>query len=130
MLMVRTSVRYSPIHGLGCFAEEDIKKGQEVWRLDPTLDITIDADKISDFPAAVQDFLMMYCYSEMRAHKKVYILCGDSARHMNHSESPNLLEGRNGEESTNIAGRDIKQGEELTCNYIDFDGDAKNKLSP
>ena len=130
MLMVRTSVRYSPIHGLGCFAEEDIKKGQEVWRLDSNLDVTIAAEKISDFPVAIQEFLMMYCYSEMRANKKIYILCGDHARHMNHSESPNLMEGRNGEESTNIAARDIEKGEELTCNYTEFDSDAKNKLSP
>jgi hypothetical protein len=30
MMQVRSSVKYSPIHGLGCFAEEDIKEGFDV----------------------------------------------------------------------------------------------------
>lgn len=130
MLLVRTSVRYSPIHGLGCFAEEDIIKGQEVWRFEPNLDSLIAEEKISDFPEAIQEFLLMYCYSEMKSGKKVYVLCGDHARHMNHDKSPNLLEGKSGSESVNVAGRDIKKGEELTCDYTEFDSDASHKLTP
>lgn len=31
-------------------------------------------------------------------------------------------------EGCNIAARDIEAGEELTCNYKDFDSDASRKL--
>lgn len=129
MLLVRTSVRFSPIHGLGCFAEEDIPKGKVIWRFDPLLDLAIPEESIRNFPPAVSEFLQIYSYAEIRGGKKMYILCGDHARHMNHSESPNLLEGYDHGESTNIAARDIKAGEELTCNYNEFDADASIKLS-
>ena len=130
MLLVKTSVLYSPIHGLGCFADQDIKKGELVWKFDPKIDLTYTEEQVQEMPEAVREFLKMYSYGESRGGKKIYVLCGDHARHMNHSESPNLLEGYRDGESTNIAGRDIKKGEELTCNYLEFDADAKVKLGP
>lgn len=44
---------------------------------------------------------------------------------MNHSESPTLLETADG---LNVAARDISAGEELTCNYNEFDKEAFHKL--
>jgi SET domain-containing protein len=44
---------------------------------------------------------------------------------MNHSESPSLLETADG---YNIAAHDIRKGEELTCNYQEFDRNADQKL--
>ncbi len=127
MMQVRSSVKYSPIHGLGCFADEDIKEGQVVWEFDPRLDLVIDAKDLSSFPTAVVEFLKMYCYGQDDGEKKVMILCGDHARHMNHTTNPNLLEasGLNGK---NIAARDIKKGEELTCDYTLFDMDVLEKI--
>jgi SET domain-containing protein len=54
------------------------------------------------------------------------ILCGDHSKHMNHSAEPNLLDLENGYK--NVAARDIAVGEELTCNYYDFDLAANAKL--
>ena len=127
MMQVRSSVKYSPIHGLGCFAEEDIQEGQVVWEFDPRLDQVIDAKELPSFPPAVVEFLKMYCYGQEEGNKRIMILCGDHARHMNHTTTPNLLEvsGPNG---VNIAARDIKKGEELTCDYTAFDLDVQEKL--
>jgi|APLak6261662433_1056034.scaffolds.fasta_scaffold51223_1 SET domain-containing protein len=127
MMQVRSSVKYSPIHGLGCFADEDIKKGQVVWEFDSRLDQVIDAKDLDKFPAPVVEFLRMYCYGQQDGAKRTMILCGDHARHMNHSDAPNLLEA-DGPNGVNIAGRDIKKGEELTCDYGLFDLDADYKL--
>lgn len=128
MMLVRSSVRFSPIHGLGCFAEEDIKKGQVVWKFDPLLDLEFKSSEVENHPAPIVEFLKTYCYGQMKDGEKTYILCGDHARHMNHSLEPNLLE--EGVEGLNIAARDIKQGEELTCDYTQFDTDAADKLKP
>lgn len=127
MLVVRTSLKYSPIHGLGCFAEENIKKGQIVWEFDSRFDLEFSEDELKNFSPSYLDFLKVYSYTVIKDQKKIYVLCGDHARHMNHSESPNLLEAGtvNGQ---NIAARDIQAGEELTCNYLDFDDDAHLKL--
>jgi SET domain-containing protein len=124
MLVVKTFLKYSSIHGLGCFAGEDIKKGQLVWRFDSGIDLTFGPDELKNLPMPFQEFLKIYAYSPAREPKS-FILCVDHARHMNHSEKPSLLETIEGH---NIAARDISCGEELTCNYHDFDSDAETKL--
>ncbi|MBA2403509.1 MAG: SET domain-containing protein [Bdellovibrionales bacterium] len=127
MLLVKSFLKFSEIHGVGCFAAEDITAGQVVWKFDPVLDVELDADKIDSYPPAVVSFLQMYAYGQQTETKKTFILCGDHARHMNHSDNPNLIEAGDGN-AFNIAGRDIKSGEELTCDYNSFDTDASFKL--
>jgi uncharacterized protein len=125
MLIVKTLLKYSEIHGLGCFADEDIIKGQLVWRLDPGIDLTFKSSEYENFPDSFKEFLKVYAYSPIDDSEKCYILCADHARHMNHSEDPNLMETSEG---YNVAIRDIKKGEELTCNYKQFDQEASIKL--
>lgn len=125
MLVVKTHLKYSDIHGLGCFAGEDIKKGQLVWRFDQGIDLIFTDDDLKNLPSSFGEFLQIYAYSPLSDNKKTYILCADHARHMNHSEDPNLLETPEG---NNVALRDIKRGEELTCDYRQFDKDASKKL--
>lgn len=127
MMMVKTSIKFSPIHGMGCYTDEDIKAGQVVWKMDPTLDMVLDEETIKNYPPSVINFLEMYTYGQDEGGKKTFILCGDHARHMNHSENPNLLEAGDGN-AINLAARDIKAGEELTCDYNAFDTNAKFKL--
>ena len=52
------------------------------------------------------------------------IASGDHARHMNHSDTPNL---RGSPEGTDIAVCGIEIGEELTCDHVEFDLDAEEK---
>lgn len=128
MLLVKASIRPSPIHGLGCFAEEPIRKGQVVWQFDPRLDVVIPYDALGTFPQPVQDFLNMYGYVTLRGDSKVIVLCGDHAKHMNHSDAPNCVDAFVDGVEVNIAARDIAAGEELTCDYYSFDLDARHKL--
>lgn len=126
MLLCQTLVKASSIHGLGCYADEDIKAGQIVWRLDPQFDVEIDTKQLASLPDSYRDFFHMYAYSPLNGkEEKTFILCGDNARHMNHSSDPNLGENEFGE---NFALRDITKGEELTCDYELFDKDARAKL--
>lgn len=127
MMCVKSSVRYSPIHGLGCYTDEDIKKGQVVWKFDPRFDLEVKASELATLPQVTKDFFRTYAYGHGEGENKTYILCGDHARHMNHSTDANLLE--EGAEGLNIAARDISAGEELTCDYTLFDTDYKTKLS-
>ena len=127
MFLVKVSIRQSAIHGLGCFAEEDIKKGQLVWQFDPRMDLQFTEEDITQLPPPAVDFLHRYGYCENRQQGRVIILCGDFGRHLNHAEDFNLLEAGAAKEF-NIAARDIRKGEELTCNYYDFDDDVVRKL--
>jgi uncharacterized protein len=124
MLLVKCSVRPSRVHGLGCFTEEPVQAGQVVWIFDSRIDVRVRSSELLDFPPPMREFLLMYGYEELYQGERTIVLCGDHARYMNHSEEPNLIDGE-----TNVASRDIRAGEELTCNYYVFDLDAYRKLS-
>lgn len=126
MFLVHTSLRPSSIQGLGCFAEEPIKKGQVVWQFEPRLDIRIPMNDLSGFPLVIQEHFRIYTYVEMSDGQEVMVYSADLSKHMNHSDSPNLYDSPDNLQE--IALRDIEVGEELTCNYYSFDLHATEKL--
>ena len=126
MFIVRTSLRPSRIQGIGCFADEPIKKGQIVWQYDPRFDIHIPLSELTSFSPAVQEHLRIYTYVELVDGQEVMVYCADLSKHMNHSNSPNLLDTPDNLQQ--IAVYDIEAGEELTCNYFTFDLHAYKKL--
>ena len=124
MLLVKTRIGPSKIHGIVLFAEERITHGQIVWAFDDRFDKRIPVSQLPKLPKLVRVFLKTYGYEEINDGEHTIVLCGDHARHMNHSDRPNLIEAE-----VTFAARDIEPGEELTCNYFTFDLDARRKLS-
>lgn len=118
MMLVPTFLAISDIHGVGLFAAAPIAKGAKVWEHMAGLEVTIDPALLPSYPQAVQMYLKRYCYPHPLDAGK-WVLDGDNGRFYNHDEkSPNCdftqpLVG--------VALRDIAKGEELTCNYNDFD---------
>jgi SET domain-containing protein len=120
MLLVRTRLERSSIHGLGVFAAEPIAAGTEVWRFTPGFDLEAHPELLARQPERFREQLLHYGYIDRRL--KLFILCCDDARYLNHSETPNIgpdyaLE-RHG---VDIALRDIREGEELTVDYRDIE---------
>lgn len=128
MLLVSTTAKPSPIHGLGCFTNERIRRGQVVWEFDPRIDLRIRMADLPSLPKAVQDLLHLCGYVEIWGGERVVILCADHARHVNHSDCPNVADTGPAAD-TSIAVRDIEVGEELTCDYWTYDLDAERKLN-
>lgn len=98
-----------------------IARGEVVWRFDEGLDVVVEASALDSLPNTTREFLKVYGY----ALEGAMVLCGDHAQHMNHSADPNVIEIGDG---SNVAARDIAAGEELTCNYFEFDALAGAKL--
>lgn len=120
MLLVKTSIGLSNLHGIGLFAAENIIKGKKVWVFQDGFDLQIDKDFLSKMSIPVQEQILKYAY--FNGYKQKYILCSDDARFINHSSDPNLEDlDFNEEEGYTIAKRDIQAGEELTSNYEAFD---------
>lgn len=127
MLLVSASLKPSPIHGMGCFTNEPVAKGQLVWVFDDRVDLRVPVDSLADLPLPMQEYLEMYGYAELVDGRKVITLCGDHSKHMNHSTEPNTMQDP-ANPGRDLAVRDIAAGEELTCNYFEFDLDGTGKL--
>lgn len=126
MLLVKTKIKESKIHGIGLFADQFIQKGTEVWRFTPGFDRHFTREQILDFPDLIQIF---FCtYSSLSTKSNLYLLCADYGNFFNHSEDSNCLSQHvDGEEEVvTIAIRDIEKGEEITDNYSSFE-DQKGK---
>ena len=121
MLLVRTTVKPSPIHGLGLFAAENIAQGTRIWRMSPGLDLQLDIEKCATFCNAEITKLNFHGFISKKTGKFQYSF--DDVRYINHDDNGNVtLEFDEAEpEYPIIAKRDIQEGEELTQNYSEFE---------
>lgn len=122
MLLVRTHLAMSSIHGIGLFASEVIPAGTRIWKRHPLIDVSISADDLKTLSHPCHDQVLAYGYKQKRTG--LYLLCGDDARFINHSTSANCID-RKDEDGTGatFARTDIAVGEELTCDYAVIDQD-------
>ncbi len=122
MMLVKTRLGLSSIHGIGLFADEDIPKGTRVWEFTPGFDQAIPREQIDRVPEASRSDFLKYSYTSKK-NGHYYILCCDDARFFNHSDEPNVVgfSTGNGDEDLDVASRDIQRGEELTCDYRSFE---------
>ncbi len=129
MLMVKTKLGISNLHGIGLFSDEFIPKGTMTWRFAPGFDIIIEPDELLRLSEIARKQFWNYCYVDK--YNGHYVLCFDDARFINHSENPNVIQSKYGDEveGVEIAARDIHPGEEMTVNYFDFDKDTDRKLN-
>lgn len=128
MLLVKTRVAPSPVHGLGLFAAQFIPKGTRIWEFNEEVDSRFDESALVGLSEAEQEALLTKTY--VNPNTELYVLCGDDARYINHSDNPNTEdigydEGIVNGEGVTIAARDIQPGEEIFSNYTSFDADAR-----
>lgn len=117
MMLVKTTIKNSCIEGVGVFAAEFIAKGTEIWRLDERFDLVYAQAAVETFPPDMQEYFKRYGYPHMQREGLV-VLELDNGRFMNHSEEPNTDFTR---PDIGFALADINVGEEITCNYFEFD---------
>ncbi|MEC9367464.1 MAG: SET domain-containing protein-lysine N-methyltransferase [Pseudomonadota bacterium] len=117
MMLVRSYVAQSAIQGLGVFAGEFIPKGMMLWEINPKFDVFISESEAANLPAHIQEYLARYTYPHLEKPGFI-ILDSDDGKYMNHSETPNT-DFR--EFARGYAVHDIQKGDEITCNYYEFD---------
>lgn len=125
MLLVKTRINKSQIHGFGLFAAEPIARGTPIWRFTPGFDLDLDPAALSSQPAAFREMLLHYGYIDSRINR--YILCCDDARFINHSDTPNIRSDLSLDHyGVDVATRDIANGDELTIDYESIEGSRPN----
>lgn len=115
MLLVPTYVAPSRIAGVGLFAATALPKGSKIWSFTEGVDWRIAPEDLELFPEPYLSRLRHYLYQEQSG---AYILCNDGGKFMNHSSTPNCTDK---DPRFTMTLRAIAAGEELTCDYREFD---------
>ncbi len=115
LLVVRTFLDKSPIHGFGVFAKEAVRAGTPVWRFHERLDIRFTPEEFAALPENVREELEIHMYEPESGGPFFYE--ATMGKYMNHSREPNVDFADVG---VGVATRDIAAGEELTCDYRQF----------
>ena len=121
MLLVKTYLAPSRIHGIGLYAGEPIRSGTVVWRLHPAIDVELTDADLAALSAPAREQIRRYTYVDLVRGK--HVLCGDDARFFNHADHPNCHDFPDADGGTTVAARDIGEGEELTSDYSRFDAE-------
>ena len=113
MIVVKTKLDRSLISGIGLFADQDIMKGDLIWKMTSISSFQISPDKYKELSQIEKDFIIQKDYYWMDNDGN-YLIPLDDSRFVNHSNDPNIIEQ---DDNHCIASRDIKQNEELTIDY-------------
>lgn len=117
MLLISTYLAPSAIEGIGVFAAEPVARGNLMWNLNSKFDVFVHPHEMEGLPAHMQDFIARYSYPHLEM-PGVVIVDTDNGRFMNHSLAPNT-DFRIFDKGYALV--DIAAGDELTCNYHEFD---------
>jgi SET domain-containing protein len=117
MLLIPNYVGPSAIEGVGVFAAAPIAKGTAIWSLDEKFDQVLTVAEIAALGDEQRSFVERYGYTHT-TRPELTVLEMDNGRFMNHSDNPNT------DFTDPVVGwaiRDIAEGEEITCNYAEFE---------
>jgi SET domain-containing protein len=127
MLLVKTKIKESEVHGIGLFADQFISKGTEIWRFTQGFDQKFTREQILGFPDLLQIYIYKYCWRSKKS--KLYCFSADNGKYFNHSKNQNVLSEyrHNEEEVVTIAIKDIEIGEEILDDYSSFEDEKSEK---
>jgi uncharacterized protein len=119
MLLIPNYVGPSPIEGVGVFAAAPIARGTIIWSLDARFDQVLSAADIATLGEEQRRFVERYGYPHMQ-RPELTVVELDNGRFMNHADRPNT---EFTDPDIGWAIRDIAEGEEITCDYAEFQPD-------
>lgn len=117
MMIVPNYVGPSTIEGVGVFAAAPIRAGSAIWQLSESMDLLLTDWQLAQLPELQREFMERYGYPHM-TRPGLTVLEFDNGRFMNHDPLPNT---NFTSPEVGWAIRDISAGEEITCDYGEFD---------
>ncbi len=119
MLLIDTYLSTSKIQGIGIFTHEEIPKGKIIWKFNPYVDLEYSHDEWNELKKNINKFSYSQIKKYAYKYKGKYYLSIDNSQFMNHAND-NYNIKNDPINDTMFALRDIRQNEELTCNYYEF----------
>lgn len=119
MIHVAYRLEASELHGIGLFANEDIKKGQLIYTASPLLDLNITREEFDELEQKEKDEILWWGFFDQPS--QMWHVDFDVSKFINHSPNATVTQNESHDEAYLIATRDIRPGEELTQNYLEFE---------
>ena len=118
MIHIKYTLDKSQLHGIGLFTAEDLKKGQLVYTSSPLLDVNITQEQFDSLSPQEKEEIRWWGF-EVRGEGTWHVDF-DVTKFINHSYDPTITQDTDHKDAYLITTRDIKAGEELTQNYLEF----------
>jgi SET domain-containing protein len=119
MIHVAYALKTSDLHGVGLFADENIKQGQLIYTASPLLDLNITQEQFDSLDQKEKDEILWWGFFDQPS--QMWHVDFDVSKFINHSDHATVTQDENHDEAYLVATRDIKSGEELTQNYLEFE---------
>lgn len=131
MIHIDYKLKASDLHGVGLFADQNIKKGELVYTASPLLDLNITQEQFDSLDQKEKDEILWWGFFDEPS--QMWHVDFDVSKFINHSYDATLTQDENHDEAYLVATRDIKAGEELTQNYLEFESEedlARRGIKP
>lgn len=119
MLHIKYKLASSGIHGVGLFSDEDIAKGSLIYTANPLLDTNITQAEFDALNNSEKAEIRWWGFFDKPS--SMWHVDFDVTKFINHSYKANVTQNLEHNEAFLVAARDIKKGEELTQNYLEFE---------
>lgn len=119
MIHIKYKLDKSGHHGIGLFADEDISKGKLVYTSSPLLDVNLTQEQFESLDEKEKRELRWWGFWDEPSQR--WHVDFDVTHFINHSNEGTVTQDFAHTEAYLIASRDIKKGEELTQNYLEFE---------
>jgi SET domain-containing protein len=119
MTHIKYKLDKSSIHGIGVFADQIIKKGEVIFTASPLLDVNITQEQFVSLQEAEQKEIRYWGFFDKPTQR--WHVDFDHMHFINHSYNANTTQDFSRSEAYILATKDIRTGEELTQNYLEFE---------
>jgi SET domain-containing protein len=119
MIHIKYKLDRSKHHGIGLFADEDLKKGQLVYTASPLLDVNLTQEQFDSLSDREKEEFRWWGFFDKMSQR--WHVDFDVSKFINHQDVGTLTQDKSHSEAYLITTRNIKEGEELTQDYLEFE---------
>jgi SET domain-containing protein len=119
MIHVKYKLDKSPYHGIGLFAAEDIKQRTLIYTASPMLDVNLTQEQFDSLEEKEKEEVRWWGFFDEPTQK--WHVDFDMTHFINHSYDATVTQDSSHSDAYLVAKCDIKDGEELTQNYLEFE---------
>src|SRR3989344_3535378 len=119
MIHIKYKLDASANHGIGLFADENLRQCQLIYTASPLLDVNITQEQFDSLADCEKEEIRWWGFKI--EDEGVWHVDFDVSKFINHSYEPTVTQDANHDDAYLIATREIKKGEELTQNYLEFE---------